>query len=38
VRDLFAGTLKPPFNHKARMQAGMDKAYYEPLAKSEGAA
>ncbi len=26
----FAGMLKPPFNHEARDQAGLPRAYYEP--------
>ncbi|WDI31998.1 ferritin-like domain-containing protein [Hyphococcus flavus] len=31
MRDqYFAGQLKPPFNHKARQNAGMSRAFYEP--------
>ena len=32
VRRYFKGTLKPPFNHPARDAAGLDAAFYEPLA------
>lgn len=31
VRRHFRGGLKPPFNEEARMEAGMDKGWYEPL-------
>jgi len=32
VRTHFQGNLKPPFNQKARTQAGLPPNYYEPLA------
>ncbi len=32
VENRFAGILKPPFNHKARQQAGMAEHYYADLA------
>ncbi len=32
-RANFPGGLKAPFNHEARLLAGMDRNYYEPLAK-----
>lgn len=32
VRTYFRGALKPPFNTDARHQAGLDAAFYEPLA------
>ena len=32
VRRYFKGTLKRPFNHPARDAAGLDAAFYEPLA------
>lgn len=31
VRENFAGLLKPPFNHDARLAAGMQADLYEPL-------
>ncbi|PQA88996.1 ferritin-like domain-containing protein [Hyphococcus luteus] len=31
--EFFAGRLKPPFNHDARAQAGLPRAFYEPLGK-----
>lgn len=33
VRENFAGLLKPPFNHDARLAAGMQTGLYEPLAR-----
>ncbi len=30
---IFAGRLKPPFNHDARARAGLPRAFYEPLGK-----
>ncbi|MDA8232293.1 MAG: ferritin-like domain-containing protein [Magnetospirillum sp.] len=33
---LFPGGLKPPFNHAARAEAGMPRAWYEPLARAAG--
>ena len=33
VRENFAGLLKPPFNHGARLAAGMQTGLYEPLAR-----
>ena len=32
VRTRFKGQVKAPFNHAARTEAGMDAAFYEPLA------
>jgi uncharacterized ferritin-like protein (DUF455 family) len=32
VRRHFTGTLKPPFNHRARQEAGFPAAWYETLA------
>ncbi len=32
VRRFFRGTLKPPFNKRARAAAGLPAGYYEPLA------
>lgn len=32
VRTYFNGTLKPPFNHPSREEAGMIRDWYEPLA------
>ena len=34
VSSRFHGHIKPPFNHAARARAGMDRAFYEPLAKA----
>ncbi len=31
--QVFAGKLKPPFNHEARDRAGLPRAFYEPLGK-----
>jgi uncharacterized ferritin-like protein (DUF455 family) len=31
VRERFMGQIKPPFNHAARAEAGMERAFYEPL-------
>ena len=28
--EFFAGALKPPFNHDARAQAGLPRAFYDP--------
>ncbi len=35
VRKHFRGALKPPFNHDARARAGLDAAFYAPLAAGE---
>lgn len=29
--EYFAGTLKPPFNHQARDQAGLSRDFYDPI-------
>ena len=34
VRHYFKGQIKPPFNHEARAQAGLDEGYYLPLVRS----
>jgi len=34
VRERFMGQIKPPFNHAARAKAGMERAFYEPLAQA----
>jgi uncharacterized ferritin-like protein (DUF455 family) len=36
VRRWFTGALKPPFNHRAREEAGFAAAYYENLACADG--
>lgn len=38
VRRHFGGVLKPPFNIKARNEAGLPASYYEPLAEGEAPA
>jgi len=30
IKACFKGSLKPPFNHEAREQAGLPRAYYDP--------
>lgn len=35
VRARFQGQIKPPFNHQARAEAGMTRAFYEPLAEPD---
>lgn len=32
IRERFMGQIKAPFNHTARTEAGMERAFYEPLA------
>ena len=34
VREYFRGPLKPPFNVEARLQAGLPREFYEPLAQT----
>ncbi len=38
VRQHYRGGLKPPFNHAARLAAGMAREWYEPLARDAGPA
>ncbi len=36
VRKNFRGALKPPFNYRARSEAGLTPGFYKPLASLVG--